>query len=489
MNLAARIAHNSIISTITRVLSLGLALFTVGIMTRYLGTSGYGDYSTVIAFYFLITSLSDFGINQIFTREISRPKSDEKTIIANVLGLRLSISLTVSILSALSIFFLNYNQQTKQGILVMCVALIFSSISQTLNSVFQKRLVMNRLAWRELFGRVVQLVLTYLAVKNNWGVAGVVGATASSYLFIFLASWKLAKEYVKPSFSFDKKYFIYFTKESLPLGLAAIVNFLYFKADILLLSYFKESHDVGIYGAAYKVVESLIYFPFMFMGLITPVFSYNIFKDPKKFLRIASHTLKALLVVTIPLVILLLFLAKEVVHVIAGENFNESVLVIQLLAPALGAIFLAHFFNSILIVANKQKLLLVILSIVAGINILLNVIFIPYYSFLAAAFISSISEIMVTLIVFIVSRKWGIGWGEGWQKIPFIPFLVSTLGMVLSLYLIQSVSFSLWISLLLKGSLGGGVYLGLLFLTSGLTISEIKEIFSKKYSHEEPISL
>ena len=489
MTLAARIAHNSIISAITRVLSLGLALVTVGLMTRYLGTAGYGDYSTVIAFYFLVTSLSDFGINQIFTREISRPKANEKDIISNVLGLRLSISLVVSFLGILSILFLNYNNATKQGIIVMCIALIFSSLSQTLNSVFQKRLVMNRLAWRELIGRFVQLGLTYLAIRKDWGVSGVVGATAVSYLFIFLASWRLSKEYVEPSFSFDKKYFLYFVKESLPLGLAAIVNFLYFKADILLLSYFKESHDVGIYGAAYKVIESLIYFPFMFMGLITPVFSYNIFKNPEKFLKIASHTLKALLIVTVPLVVLLLFLSGEVVRIIAGKGFEEATLVMQILTPALGAIFLAHFFNSVLIVANKQKLLLLILSGVAAFNIIFNILLIPYYSFLAAAVISTISEILVTFVVFLVSRKWGIGWGKGWQKMPLMSLGISTVGMILVLYLLNSQSFSLWLGLAVKGLMGGGVYLGLLFLTSGIRVSEIKEIFSKKYANEEPINL
>ena len=489
MTLAARIAHNSVVSSITRVLSIGLALVNVGLMTRYLGTGGYGDYSTVIAFYFLVTALSDFGINQILTREISRPKADEKKILANVLGLRAVSSLVVALGGALSVFFFNYSKEIKLGIWVMCVALVFSSLSQTLNSVYQKRLVINRMAWRELWGRLVQLVLTFLVIKNNWGVSGIVGATAASYVFIFGASWKLAKSYVPVAFSWDKKYWKYFLGESIPLGLAAIVNFLYFKADILLLSHFRESHDVGIYSAAYKVIESLIYFPFMFMGIVMPVFSYNIFHRPQKFLRIASQILKALWIVTIPLTVLLFFLASETIRVIAGPGFEESTKVMQVLAPALGAIFLAHFFNSILIAVNKQKLLLGILSFVAFVSIVLNIIFIPYFSYMAAAFISTVSEILVTLAVYLVSRRWGIGHGKGWRPLPVLSFLTSSLGMILVLYFLNNFSFSLLPGLVVKGMLGGLVYFFLIFLTGGISFSEIKEIFVTNKAVDEQINL
>ena len=321
MNLAARIAHNSIISAISRVISFALALVTTGIITRYLGTSGYGVYTTVIAFYFLITAVSDFGVNQILTREISRPKAKEKNIVANVLGLRVASVMLISVIGSLGVFFLPYPQEVKNGIWLMFVALIVSSFSQVLNSVFQKRLIMNRLAWRELISRFIQLGATYLAFKYNWGVIGILLAMIASLVFVMLASWELALKYIRLRFSFDWQYWKYFLWESAPLGIAAFVNFLYFKADAIMLSLLQNSHDVGIYGAAYKVLESLIYFPNMFMGLVIPVFSYNIFHRPEHFLKVASKTVKAVWLVTIPLVIYLLFLSKETIRVIAGAGY------------------------------------------------------------------------------------------------------------------------------------------------------------------------
>jgi len=488
MSLAARIAHNSIISAVSRVISLALALVTVGLITRYLGTSGFGNYTTILAFYFLITSVSDFGINQILTREISRPKSKERKIVANVLGLRVVSVLSIAAVGCLGVFFLPYTGEIKKGIWLMFVALIFSSLSQTLNSVFQKRLVMNRLAWRELISRFIQLGVTFLAVRYDWGIFGILIAMVASFLFVLAASWQLAAQYIPLRFSFDKKYWKFFLKESAPLGIAAFVNFLYFKADAILLSLFQSSHDVGIYGAAYKVLESLIYFPYMFMGLIMPIFSYNIFHRPVHFLQVASRTIKAIWLVTIPLVIYLFFLSEETIRIIAGTEFSEAAAVLRILAFALGAIFLAHFFNSVLIVVNRQKLLLFILAGTAGLSVALNVIFIPYFSYMAAAVISTVSEILVTLIAYSLSRKWGIGWGKGWTPLPFKSFLMSALGMGLALYCLNLFSYPLWLGLFVKGSIGAIVYLALLFGTKGLTFSELQQVFMVKRNEQTDFS-
>lgn len=485
MNLAARVAHNSIISAIARVISLALALVTTGLITRYLGTSGFGVYTTIIAFYFLMTSVSDFGINQILTREISRPNAKEKDIIANVLGLRLFSVFAISLVGALGVFFLPYSMDIKKGIWLMFVALIISSFSHVFNSVFQKRLVMNRLAWRELIGRFIQLAVTYLAVKYNWGVYGILIAMIASLAFVVAASWNLASKYISLKFSFDKVYWKYFLKESAPLAIAAFVNFLYFKADAIMLSLLQDSHDVGIYGAAYKVLESLIYFPNMFMGLVIPIFSYNIFHRPVHFLRIASQTAKAVWLVTIPLVIYLLFLSKETIRVIAGSGYEDSAKVLQILAFALGAIFLAHFFNSILIVVNKQKLLLLILAGTAFMSVVLNIIFIPYFSFMAAAVISTASEILVTIIAYVLSRRWGIGWGEGWTPLPVKSFIISALGMIVVLYCLGLVTYPYWwLGLFIKGFVGGVAYVALLFSTKAVTFSELQRVFLMKTAND-----
>jgi len=463
---------------------MALALVNIGFITRYLGTSGFGSYTTILAFYFLFAALAEFGINQIFTREISRPNADEKKVTANVLGLRLISVVSIVAIGIGITFLLPYDAEIKRGIWLVLAGLVFASIAQAFNSIFQKRLVMHRMAWRELIGRILQLGVVLYAIQKDWGVEGVLAGLVVSNFFVFITSWLMAKQYIPLSLSFDKKYWKFFLKESLPLGAAAFVNFLYFKVDTILLSLLQNSHDVGIYGAAYKVLESLIYFPYMFMGLLMPIFAYNIFHRPKRFLQIASRTLKVIWMITLPITVMLFFLAQEIIHVLAGVEFKEAVIVLQILAPALGAVFLAHFFNSVLIVANQQKKLLIILSITAVTSVILNLIFIPHFSYMAAAIISTVSEILVVFLAYVLTRKYGIG-KKGWRPMPVASLTIATAGITGVLFLLNSFSFPLIPGLIFKAALGGIAYITLLFLTKGLTIKELKLVVLNKDANDQ----
>ena len=69
------------------------------------------------------------------------------------------------------------------------------------------------------------------------------------------------------------------------MGIAAILVMIYFKLDTVMLSFMKDQIDVGIYGLAYKILENLIFFPAMFVGLIMPLLSKHAFSNRSKFLH------------------------------------------------------------------------------------------------------------------------------------------------------------------------------------------------------------
>ena len=50
MNLKKRVAQNTIIQIIGKAVSTLLGVAALALMTRYLGTNGFGQYSTIITF-------------------------------------------------------------------------------------------------------------------------------------------------------------------------------------------------------------------------------------------------------------------------------------------------------------------------------------------------------------------------------------------------------------------------------------------------------
>jgi O-antigen/teichoic acid export membrane protein len=269
---------------------------------------------------------------------------------------------------------------------------------------------------------------------------------------------------------FDFAYWKHFLKESFPLGIAAVVVFIYFKIDTILLSVLRTNSEVGIYNAAYKVIENVSYFPAMIVGLVFPLFSRHIFSDKQRFEYLANETLKVFMILVVPMVIGTLFLSGGIIHLIGGNAFAEATNTLRILIFALAFIFFGGLFINILIAGNHQRKMLWVFAGCALFNIVANIIFIPLFSYTASAIISVFTEFLVTLSAITLTIKY-LRYIPSIRQLPRV--LLSGLAMALFLYLFRSFGF---FPLVVASTL---VYVLFLWLTRTVTIKELSSIFIK----------
>jgi len=403
--IAQKITYNIIVNGVAKVFSIALALFGIGILSRYLGTDGFGKYTIMLTFFAFFSAIGDFGLYSIATREISRDKANEHWILSRIFTLRLIISSTIFFLATLFVWFLPYAHDVKVGILIAAGAFIFSSSYGLLNGLFQKHLAMDKVALVELSGKVIQIIILFTIVQLKLSFIVVAFALFASMFWNFFFIFIFSRKFTKITLCIDHSYWKSFIKESAPMGISAFVTFLYFKIDTILLSFFTTSSEVGIYGAAYKIIETLIFFPAMVIGLMFPLFSRYIFTDKKIFIKIANIILKLFTLIVVPLVIVTFFLAPHIIAIVNGSAFSSSAIVLQILIFALASIFFGHLFTNILIASSQQKKLMIALIAAAIINIVANIILIPLYSYTGAAIVSVITELfVVATTLFLVLR-------------------------------------------------------------------------------------
>jgi O-antigen/teichoic acid export membrane protein len=448
-----------------------LALVGIGFITRYLGAGGFGDYSTVLAFFFFFGALADLGLYSISTREISRPGSNEEEILGNVFSIRLASSLLIVVVALVISFFLPYSSAVKAGIVISALAYVFSSGYSVLIGLFQKRLAMDKVAIGELVGKIFQVAVIILAVKLNLGLLAIIWTLLVNMIVSFLIVFVWSRKYIKFRPAFDFAVWKKFLKESYPVGISAIIVFAYFKLDTILLSILKTNSDVGIYNAAYKVLENISFFPAMFVGLVMPIMSRYIFHERKKFELVADKTFKVFLVVTVPLFVSTIFLAPGIIGLIGGSGFMEAVPVLRLLAAAMVFIFFGNFFTNVIIAGSLQKKLMGILLFCAIFNVSLNLILIPRYSYIGAAVTSSLTEGLVVVLSCFIAWK-NLKYFPSFVK--SFPILISGVGMALVFFYFQSLNFFL---LAVAGVLA---YALLLWLFKAVSLGEVESIISKK---------
>lgn len=472
MAVAKKIAYNVALNSSIKIFStVVLSLFSIRLITGYLGAEGFGMYATVLAFFSLFSALIDLGLGPVTAREISRENADEENILGKIITLRLLSSVFLFLLSPVLIYFFHYSPELKIGILFAALATVFSTFSYVLNGVFQKRLIMDKIAFIELGGKLLQVGLVWLFIQGNFGFLYIASTVTIALIFNATLAFILSRRYVRFHFSFDPTFWKKFLRESLPLGATAIITFAYFKFDTILLSLWQSQVEVGIYNVAYKIIENLVFFPAMLVGLILPLLSRYIYTNRELFEEIANKTSKVFLVLLTPLVVGTWFLAPQIVNIVSGGDFSQSVPILRILILALACIFFGNYFNMLLIVSNAQKKLMVALFCIACVNIFVNILIIPIYSYTGAAYTSLLTEFLVASISGILVFK----------HIKYIPnfehlgrILTAGVFMAASLYFLQSLPF------LIAGMVASLVYVAALALFRAVSIREIRALLFSK---------
>lgn len=477
MTLVRKIAYNTIVSTGARLIGVALSLIGIGLIARYLGKEGFGSYSLILAFLYVFDNLADLGLYSLMVREISKPGADEKKVASNIFTVRIIALLIFLSIASIMIWFFPYSHQVKTGTLIAAVSFLFLSIGQVLMGIFQKYLRTDRAAIADVVGRIVQLIFVVLFIKFSAGLYGIILALILGCFINFVLLFIFARKHVLFGLEFDFPYWKKIIKATLPIAASIVLTLIYFKIDSIFLSIpiinrYSPSpiSDVGIYGIAYKILEGLIFFPAMFVGLIMPLLSGSAFVEPEKFKQVFQKALDVLVLFIVPLIIGLLMLSLPIVVLVGGKDFSGSAPVLSVLSFAIGLIFLGNLFGNSIIALDKQKIGAWIYFGGMIFNIVTNLIFIPKYRYVGAAATTLATEFLVTvLMLFLISKTISY-----FPKFNIIKPLIAGAIMAGFLYLAKE-----WNIILLVG-LGLVVYTVVLYLIKGIKKEEILLLLKKE---------
>ena len=445
MGLSKKIAFNTIIQIVGKAFNISISLLVIKILTDFLGVDGWGKYVTIITFVGIFAVLANLGVAPILVREISKENADIEFIIGNVLGLG-SISFLLLFFAPLSSLLIpNYGRSVKIGILIAILYQLFFLINKSFSGFFQSKLKMENVVIGEVVNKLVVLglifyVLQFFSISNRVLVVIcilIIGAFVNLTISYFLVS-----RYIKIRILFDLDYWRHFLKESLPMALMSILGVVHFRIDTILLSVLKPAFDVGIYGLAYKIIEIALFFPVIFVGLVFPSLSFYSLSDKQRTKIIFQRAFDFLVITVVPIVGAISILSPYIIMTISDQKFYPSINILRILSLSLLATFIAHLFNHTIVAIGKQRELAIRAFMVVVINITLNLIFIPKYSYMGAAIITFITETLMTYLVFTIIKK-------EMQLIPSLEKLLkatcSTIIMLLTFWGCKKLNFFSWI--------------------------------------------
>jgi O-antigen/teichoic acid export membrane protein len=468
-----KISYNLGIATFSRLIIGALSLVVVGILTRYLGPTGYGQYSAIFAYLYVFTAIADLGLYTIMVREISRisDHTQERSVASKIFTLRLVTILVLICLADLLVFAFPYPLKVKLGILIASLFSVGSSLTQILMGIFQKYLRLYLVSISDVVARLVQLAALVVLIRFETGLLWFVAIVVFSEVVHFTMVYYFSRPLIKIKPVLDSSYFLQTLKTALPIAVSLIFVLIYFKLDTVLLSIMKPAQDVGIYSVAYKVLEAVIFLPAIYIGLVMPILSKHAFTKRAEFIKTFRKAFDVLSIFVWHFAGYLFLMSYWVVKIIGGGNFLNSGPVLKILSLAIFLIFFGNLGGNAIVALNLQKKALWIYLVGAVVNLSLNLILIPRYSYFAAAWTTVLTELIISVWMFyLIKNETG---ASATKKV----FLKSAFAMLIAAGIMYP-----FLNNFILASFASLSYYVILFAIGGFSINDIREIVSLKKS-------
>ena len=352
--------------------------------------------------------MADLGLTLVAGQLINRHHQDQNRLLSNLFAFRVVSATLIIGLAPLVTYLLPYDAEIGQGVWLASGAFWFVALNQIFVSLFQKTLTTERIAIAEIVSRALLALGAWLVVVFDLGLNGVFWVMLLANAVNFLIHYFLSRSLAKISWAFDLIVWRKIISLSWPLLTTIVLNLVYLKADIIILSFLRSEAEVGLYGAAYKVIDVLVSLPFVFAGLILPLLvSHWSSGHHEKYLLVKQKFFDYTVALAAPLTVGGIILAGPIMRLVAGPDFAASGRVLQVLMLAVLAVFISCFFTHLMISREQQKRLIPYYIFTAVTALPLYYFLIVNYGYLGAAWATVYSETAMALGSALALRRLG----------------------------------------------------------------------------------
>lgn len=418
---------NTLAQLFAKLITTGSTLLVIYLIShnRQLGTIGLGEFITTTSYVALFYLLADFGINAVFTKKVHQVGVEEELTsqknllfyFKNLLSVRIILGVLASFLAVALLSFLGYPASIKVAIILGSILIFTQTLYVTVNSIFQIKLRYELAAIADLVGSLITLMLVFLFLKSGLGIFFVILAYIIGSFIRVGIGLLLARRLVgRIGLGVDTSVWGDLLISSVPLGLVVIFSQIMANIDKVIISLvplsshlgYSNIHAVGIYGLAYKFFDVSLVLPTYIMNAAFPIFVKTRQHDFARLKRMA----KKLGIVMIGFGILTTLVGYYLTPFVLGffnkgTDLNGSITSLRILLLGMTLFYLSALLVWLAVALDKQKQLILIYFISALTNLTLNLWLVPIYGFIASAWITLLSELIIVLGAgFLVSQNW-----------------------------------------------------------------------------------
>lgn len=352
-------------------------LITYPYATRVLGVENIGVCNFVDNFINYALILANLGITVYGVREIARQSDDRRKyteVFSSLFTINCILSAVVVAVLCVLTFCVPFFSPYKDYILVGIGKIVFNLF--LIEWFFQGLQEFKFITLRSVGVRFLYVIAVLLLVRDESDTLTYFALMCATTVVGGVMDWIYSGKYVKFSFSSIKigRYIV----PVVVFGIYSVLTAMYTNFNTVYLGLATDDVQVGFFGVATKLHTVLLAVFTAFTTVMVPRVSYLLKQGEMKHLQdITDKIFSSICAISLPLIILCLFCAPEIVYLIAGDGYQGAIpafriIVFLILVIAVEQIVISQFLLS----SDSNRGVLIVCGIGAfvglGVNFLLT---------------------------------------------------------------------------------------------------------------------
>lgn len=433
--------------TVCSFIQKGISFITVPIFTRMLTTEQYGTVSVYYSWQGVIMIFCTLNLFYgVFNNGMVKYEKDRSAFLASMQGLVTTLTLLLFVVYLFMQNILNpiFELNTILMTVMFCdilanAAFLFWSARERFE--FRYRTIIAVTLMIAVFCPALAIVAIYFSPKQY---VDTVRILAYALVTILICGVIYVRNFVKGKTFYNRKYWRYAIHFNVPLVPHYLSTLLLNQSDRLMISKIVGKSEAGIYSLSHNLAMVLNILTSAINNAFAP-WLYNQLKK-KEYRKIASVSNGLFLMVAVALG-LLIGLAPEVIFLMATKDYYEAIYVIPPLAVSLYFVFMYQIFANVEFYFEENKFIMYASVSGAGLNIVLNYIFIQWFGYLAAGYTTLACYIIFGIAHYVFMKKTAAKYiGEGIALFD----IKTVLGISLALIFYASIMLSVYQHLIIR---------------------------------------
>ena len=375
------------------------------------GASEYGIYFALFNFSILFNILLDFGLTNFNNREISWHANLLSRYLSNMVTVKFLMGVVYALVSILFALVVGYSKVQLLLLGVLAFNQFLSSLILYLRSNISGLQLFKTDSILSVADRVLMIGLCSFLLwgpfRERFTIQWFAYAQTAAYAVTALLAFLLVvrrTEFFK--LRFDRAFIVSIVRQSYPFAILVLLMSFYYRIDSVMLERMLPDGAVqsGIYAQAFRLLDAASMLPFLFSTLLLPLFSKMI-KNNEDVRPLLGFAFRLLLTVALAASVACVAYRNQIMDLLYHAHSAESSAVLAIQMVSFVFISFVYIFGTLLTANGNLRHLNLISILGVSLNVLLNLILIPRYTVVGAAFASLATQLTMGVLQSILSCR------------------------------------------------------------------------------------